>query len=102
MSLSVPDWHLLPSGSPGPTCPVVSSEAGAHLPALWPCHEGAQKVPVQIRTVEHGEGVGQACCRVCSVDPRLGLQAQAEPVRMPSPARPSQAVCFLKSEAHAP
>lgn len=44
-----------PEGLQGP---VVSSEAGVHLPALCPCHEGARKVRVQIRTVEYGEGAG--------------------------------------------
>ncbi|CAI9173293.1 unnamed protein product [Rangifer tarandus platyrhynchus] len=66
-------------GRSAPACPVAMSRRGP---------EG----PGPDRTVEHGEGVGQACCRVCSVDPRLGLQAQAEPARMPSPAWPSQAV----------
>lgn len=49
--LSVPDVHLhllcSPEGDPGPHA-SPSPEAGGHLHALWPHHEGFLKVSVPL------------------------------------------------------
>lgn len=86
-----------PKGLQGP---VVSSKGRAHLPAPWPCHKGARKVPVQIRTVEYdmgrglGEPAGGSAPSTLNLDskPRLNLRGHL--------AWPSQAVFPDMGESH--
>lgn len=91
-SFSVSDPHCTHSASQRVTRAQISSpssEAGGHLLAPWPHHEGSLKISVLCQGVKYGGGggegttglvteAGEACCQVCSLDPHLGPQAHLD------------------------